>query len=161
MTFNIYMPDDEIKNQRGKPYPVIYYLSGLTCNQDNAVQKSGFARFAKKHNVAMVFPDTSPRNLDVKEVNDNDDWMIGYGAGHYCNATNEPYSKNFNMFDYVSTELVDLVNEFFPVDPERKSIMGHSMGGNGALMVAANKRQNYRSASAFAPIGNTTASAFC
>ena len=128
---------------------------------DNAAQKSGFAKHCKKNNVAMVFPDTSPRDCDIKELEGNQDWTIGYGAGHYCNATAEPYSKHFNMFSYVTEELPELVNSYFPVDPSRKSVMGHSMGGNGALMVATRCKENYRSASAFAPIGNTTASTFC
>jgi S-formylglutathione hydrolase len=109
----------------------------------------------------MVFPDTSPRNCEIAELEGNTDWTIGYGAGHYCNATNAPYSTNFNMFTYVTEELPALVNDFFPVDPERMSVTGHSMGGNGALMVASRCRQQYRSASAFAPIGSTTTSSFC
>jgi hypothetical protein len=161
MTFNIFLPADSIKDQRSKPFPVLYYLSGLTCTQDNAAQKSGFARYAKKHNICMVFPDTSPRNCDIAELEGNSDWTIGYGAGHYCDATAAPYANNFNMFTYVTEELPALINEFFPVDPTKKSVMGHSMGGNGALMVATKCRQNYRSASAFAPIGNTTGSSFC
>jgi S-formylglutathione hydrolase len=109
----------------------------------------------------MVFPDTSPRNCDIPELEGNSDWTIGYGAGHYCDATNAPYATNFNMFTYVTEELPALINEFFPVDSTKKSVMGHSMGGNGALMVATKCRQNYKSASAFAPIGNTTGSSFC
>ena len=106
MTFNVFLPEDHIHKQRNpKPYPQLYFLSGLTCNQDNAAQKSGFAAYAKKHNIAMIFPDTSPRGLDFAEVNENKDWKIGYGAGHYCNATAAPWNKNFNMFTYVTEEL--------------------------------------------------------
>lgn len=101
----------------------------------------------------MVFPDTSPRGLDFDEVNDNKDWKVGYGAGQYCNATAAPWSKNFNMFTYVTEELPALVAKFFPVDPNARSVMGHSMGGNGALCVGM-RSAGWASVSAFAPISN-------
>jgi len=135
-------------------------LSGLTCNQDNAVQKSGFAQYAQKHGIAMIFPDTSPRGLDFAEVNDNTNWKFGYGAGHYCNATAGPWKENFKMFDYVTKELPALVADFFPVDPKAKSVMGHSMGGNGALVVAM-KSSGWVSCSAFSPLANPSESGFC
>jgi S-formylglutathione hydrolase len=140
---------------------VLYFLSGLTCSEDNAAQKSGFAEYAKKHGVAVVFPDTSPRKLGFAEVNDNENWKVGYGAGHYCDATQEPWSNNFNMYTYVTSELPNIVNSYFPVDPATKSIMGHSMGGLGALTVGLRNTSDYASVSAFAPIGNPETSGFC
>ncbi len=109
----------------------------------------------------MVFPDTSPRGLSFDEVNKNDDWKIGYGAGHYCDATQEPWKDHFNMYTYVTKELPDIVNSYFPVDPSSKSVMGHSMGGLGALTVALRNSNDYASVSAFAPIGNPVSSGFC
>lgn len=108
----------------------------------------------------MIFPDTSPRGLDFAEVNDNKDYKIGYGAGHYCNATAAPWNKNFNMFQYVTEELPGFVADFFPVDPNARSVMGHSMGGNGALVVAM-KSAGWSSCSAFAPIADPVTSGFC
>jgi len=101
----------------------------------------------------MVFPDTSPRNIHeaIPEAAD-DDYTIGYGAGHYCDATQEPWSKHFNMYSYVTKELPGLVERYFFVDPDRKSITGFSMGGNGALICAAKNPGMYKSVSAFAPI---------
>lgn len=161
MTFNIFLPNDSIRGQRmKKAWPVIYFLSGLTCTQDNFAQKSGFAQYAQANGVAIVMPDTSPRGLDFPEVNDNKDWKLGYGAGHYCNATAEPWCKNFNMYTYVTKELPNLVNQFFPVDPNAKSVMGHSMGGNGALVVALRNAKEYKSVSAFSPIASPSTSGF-
>lgn len=142
MTFNMFLPEDDVNKQRCEPYPVIYYLSGMTSNHENAVFKTGFAPHAKKHGLAMVFPDTSPRNLFGYEnfaglKTANPDWSIGYGAGHYCDATQEPWSINFNMYTYVTEELPRFVEKYFHISTERKSVMGHSMGGNGALTVAA------------------------
>ena len=108
----------------------------------------------------MIFPDTSPRGLDLAELKDNQDWKIGYGAGHYCNATAEPWNKNFNMFSYVTEELPGFVADFFPVDPNARSVMGHSMGGNGALVVAM-LSHGWASCSAFAPLANPATSGFC
>lgn len=107
----------------------------------------------------MIFPDTSPRGLDFEEVNENKEWKIGYGAGHYCNATAAPWNKNFNMFTYVTEELPALVARFFPVDPNARSVTGHSMGGNGALCVGM-QTAGWASVSAFAPISNPVESGF-
>ena len=161
MKFNIFLPTDDIKAQRGKKaYPVVYYLSGLTCNENNFTDKSGFASFAKKHNLVVIVPDTSPRGLEFPEIVNNKDYKLGYGAGHYVNATAEPWSKNFNMYTYVTKELPELVNAYFPVDPAVKSVMGHSMGGNGALMVALRNAKEYQSVSAFSPIADPASSGF-
>lgn len=112
-------------------------------------------------------PDTSPRGLNFPEVEEGKydakpkhAWTVGYGAGHYVDATGEPWSKNFNMYSYVTKELPEVVNAFFPVDPEVKSIFGHSMGGNGALVCALRNSAEYASVSAFAPISNPAESDF-
>jgi len=168
MKFNIFLPEDSIRLQRGKKqFPVLYFLSGLTCDHTNFADKSGFAKFAKKHGIVVVMPDTSPRGLDFPEVNEGKyeaepyaAWTVGYGAGHYCDATGAPWSKNFNMYSYVTKELPALVNDYFPVDPNVKSIFGHSMGGNGALVCALRNSTEYKSVSAFAPISNPAESGF-
>ena len=111
----------------------------------------------------MVFPDTSPRDVDSNcpEAGD-DDWTTGYSAGHYCNATQAPWNKHFNMYSYVTEELPNLVERYFHVDSERRSIMGFSMGGNGALIAAAKNPERYQSVTAIAPIGKPTSSeTFC
>lgn len=157
MTFYIYLPEDDINMQRRKPYPALYFLAGLTSNWENAPFKSGFGQFAKRRDIAMVFPDTCPRGVDetCPEAGDSD-WTKGYGAGHYCDATQEPWSKHFNMFSYVTKELPDLVERYFHVDSQRKSITGFSMGGNGALVCAAKNPGLYKSVTAFAPICSPT-----
>jgi S-formylglutathione hydrolase len=151
MKFQIFLPEDDIRLQRRKPYPALYFLAGLTCNHENVPTKVNFAEHAKRHNIAMIFPDTSPRDVALEA---SDDWTVGYGAGHYCNATNEPWKKHFKMYDYIMKELPLLVERYFHVDPEAKSITGFSMGGGGALMMAARNPTAFRSVSAFAPIGN-------
>ena len=117
MTFSIYLPDDEVNKQRGEPVPTLYHLAGLTSTHENAPQKSGFAPYAKKYGIAVVFPDTSPRNIEGYTPVDlgADSWKVGYGAGFYCDATAEPWSKNFNMYSYISEELPRIVETFFPV----------------------------------------------
>ena len=154
MTFYIFMPEDDVNlMRRDRPYPALYFLAGLTCTCENAPFKSGFAQFAKKRNIAMVFPDTSPRGVDETCPGAGvDDYRIGYGAGHYVNATQDPWSKHFNMYSYVTEELPALVEKYFFIDPERKSVTGFSMGGGGALMVAAKNPGMYKSVTAFAPI---------
>ena len=153
MTFAIYLPEDNIKLMRREPYPAIYYCAGLTSTWELASAKLQFSRLCKKLQVAMVFPDTSPRGVDAEcpEAGDSD-WTVGYGAGHYCNATQAPWNKHFNMFDYVTKELPSLVEKYFHVCPQRRSITGYSMGGNGALICAAKEPHRYRSVTAFAPI---------
>lgn len=152
MSFYIFLPEDAPQQQRGKPYGALYFLAGLTCSEENGPLKSGFAPYAKKANIAMIFPDTSPRGVDAgcPEAG-SDDWTVGYGAGHYCNATAEPWKKHFNMYTYVSKELPELVEKYFPVDPARKSITGFSMGGNGAIIVAAKNPGMFKSMTSFAP----------
>jgi S-formylglutathione hydrolase len=148
MYFAIYLPPQAEQNDK---LPVLYWLSGLTCSEENFMTKSGAQRYAAEHGVIIVAPDTSPRGDDVPDDPDGA-WDFGQGAGFYVNATQEPWSKNYNMYDYVVKELPKLVNENFGVDPDRKSISGHSMGGHGALMIALRNPGQYQSVSAFSPI---------
>ena len=152
MTFYIFLPEDQPQQQRGKPYGTLYFLAGLTCSEENGATKSGFAPYAKKANIAMVFPDTSPRGVDedCPEAG-SADWTVGYGAGHNCDATQEPWKKHFNMYTYITKELPELVEKYFPCDPARKSITGNSMGGNGALICAIKNPGMYKSVTAFCP----------
>lgn len=131
--------------------PVIYWLSGLTCTDENFVHKAGAQQYAAKHGVALVAPDTSPRGEHVPDDADGA-WDFGKGAGFYLNATEKPWNHHFQMYEYVTTELPEIINSHFPVDPQRCSIMGHSMGGHGALVVALRNTDRYASVSAFAPI---------
>lgn len=148
MKFGIYLP----AQSSTKKVPVIYWLSGLTCTEQNFITKAGAQHFASQYGVALVAPDTSPRNLNIP--GDSDSYDIGTGAGFYINATNEPWKTNYKMYDYVTKELVELINTNFPIDPLRKSIMGHSMGGHGALITALKNPGQYKAVSAFAPICN-------
>ena len=147
MTFSLYLP---LAAETG-PVPVLYWLSGLTCTDENFVQKAGAQAHAAKHGVAIVAPDTSPRG---KGVPDDDDgaYDFGLGAGFYVNATQAPWSQHYHMYDYVADELPTLVEANFPIDPDRRSIFGHSMGGHGALTIALRNPGRYKSLSAFAPI---------
>ncbi|MCW2480120.1 S-formylglutathione hydrolase [Candidatus Symbiopectobacterium sp. NZEC135] len=146
MTFSIYLPptaDDT-------PPPVLYWLSGLTCNDENFTTKAGAQRIAAELGLVLVMPDTSPRG---EEVANDPGYDLGQGAGFYVNATQAPWAAHYRMYDYVSSELPALVREHFNVS-DRQSISGHSMGGHGALMLALRHPERYRSASAFAPIVN-------
>ena len=146
MTFSVFLPDIA----KRKPVPVIYFLSGLTCNHENFITKSGAAYFANKFGVALVMPDTSPRDITINFPDIAYD--LGFGAGFYVNATQKPWAKHFNMYDYVVTELPALCEKHLPTNPQRMSIMGHSMGGHGALISALKNPGRYQSVSAFAPI---------
>lgn len=154
MNFNVYLPNSRINEQRGAPYPVIYCLAGLTCTEENFTTKSGFGESASKHRVAVVFPDTSPRNTNIPGVSDS--WEVGNSASFYVDATSESYGKHFNMYTYITKELPEVVSTFFPVSLENKAITGFSMGGHGALICAL-KSGAYKSVSAFAPISNPSA----
>jgi len=138
-------------------FPVLYYLSGLTCTDENVSQKGGAFEHAAKARIAMVMPDTSPRGLDV--AND-DGWDLGQGAGFYLDATQAPWKEHFHMRTFVTEELpgvVASISELTALDGSRTSITGHSMGGHGALTLALNNPSAYKSVSAFAPISNPTA----
>uniref|UniRef100_A0A7N1A008 S-formylglutathione hydrolase n=1 Tax=Kalanchoe fedtschenkoi TaxID=63787 RepID=A0A7N1A008_KALFE len=149
MTFHIYYPPAP---QPSHKFPVLYWLSGLTCTDENFVVKSGAQRAASAEGVALVVPDTSPRGLNVE--GEADSWDFGVGAGFYLNATQEKW-KNWRMYDYVVKELPSLLAESFPqLDTTRASISGHSMGGHGALTIYLKNPDKYKSVSAFAPIAN-------
>jgi S-formylglutathione hydrolase len=148
MTFAIFLPP-----LAGDLHvPVLYWLSGLTCTDENFMQKAGAQRVAAELGVAIVAPDTSPRGADVPDDKDGA-YDLGLGAGFYVNATREPWVKNYRMYDYVVHELPDIIEASFPVNQVR-SISGHSMGGHGALVIGLRNPERYRSISAFSPIVN-------
>ena len=128
--------------------PVLYWLSGLTCTEQNVITKSGLQRYAAEHNVIVVCPDTSPRG---EHVPDAEGWDLGKGAGFYLNATQEPWAEHYRMYDYVRDELPALMAATFNIT-DRRSIFGHSMGGHGALVLALKNPGMFRSVSAFSPV---------
>ncbi|KQK11464.1 S-formylglutathione hydrolase [Brachypodium distachyon] len=147
MTFSLFVPASPASN-----LPVLYFLSGLTCNDENFVIKSGAQRAAAAHGIALVAPDTSPRGLNIE--GEADSWDFGVGAGFYLNATNEKW-KNWRMYDYVVKELPKVLSDNFEqLNTSRASIFGHSMGGHGALTIYLKNTDKYKSVSAFAPIAN-------
>ncbi len=150
MTFSVYLPPQATTGK----VPVLYWLSGLTCTDDNVRTKAGMQRYATEYGIALVFPDTSPRGENVPDEIDRYD--LGQGAGFYVNATQSPWSKHFQMYDYVTQELPDLVEANLPLLPNVKAISGHSMGGHGALICALKNPDGYRSVSAFSPICHPT-----
>jgi S-formylglutathione hydrolase len=147
MRFAIYLPPQA---SNGEKVPVLYWLSGLTCSDENFMQKSGVQRIAAELGIAIVAPDTSPRGDDVA---DDEGYDLGKGAGFYVNATQAPWNRHYRMYDYVVNELPDLIETMFPVTNKR-SIAGHSMGGHGALVIALRNTDAYQSVSAFSPISN-------
>lgn len=151
MTFSIYLPPQTANG----PVPAVYWLSGLTCTDDNARVKAGMQRYAAELGLALVFPDTSPRGDSVPDVPDRYD--LGQGAGFYVNATQEPWSHHYRMYDYVMRELPGLIEHALPIAPGLKSISGHSMGGHGALICALKNPASFRSVSALAPVCNPSA----
>lgn len=151
MTFGLFLPDDA----KDGPVPVLWYLSGLTCTHENAMVKAGAQAWAAEQGIALVFPDTSPRGADVA---DDEAYDLGQGAGFYVNATEAPWSLHFRMWDYIASELPELIGAKFTVDMNRQGITGHSMGGHGALTLAMSLPGRFKSVSAFAPICNPVAS---
>ena len=147
MVFAVYLPPQA---EQG-PVPVLYWLSGLTCTDENFVTKAGAQRYASEHGIAIVAPDTSPRGEGVADDPDGA-YDFGLGAGFYVNATQAPFAANYQMYDYVVSELPALVEAEFPLDPERQAISGHSMGGHGALSIALKNPGRFKSVSAFSPI---------
>ena len=135
---------------RGRRLPVLFYLAGLTCTEETFTIKAGAQRVAAELGVILVMPDTSPREPALP--GDRDSWDFGQGAGFYVDATQAPWSANYRMFSYVTEELPALVDAHFPVDPARRGVFGHSMGGHGALVAALRRPDVFRSCSAFAPI---------
>jgi len=144
MTLSVFVPRGE------GPFPVLIWLSGLTCTEDNFTTKAGAYRAAAEHGVIIVAPDTSPRGEGVA----NDEaYDLGQGAGFYVDATQAPWRPHFRMQSYVTGELIDLIDAEFPTTKTR-SIFGHSMGGHGALTLALNHPDLFQSVSAFAPISS-------
>lgn len=151
MTFGLFLPAEA---EQGA-VPVLWYLSGLTCTHENAMVKAGAQKWAAEAGIALVFPDTSPRGPSVA---DDAAYDLGQGAGFYVNATETPWAPHFRMWDYVAEDLPRVLFSAFPLDDDRQSITGHSMGGHGALTLAMGLPGRFRAVSAFAPIANPTAS---
>lgn len=147
MRFSVFLPPQASNGQR---VPVLYWLTGLTGTDENFSTKSGAQRVAAQLGLALVIPDTSPRG---EHVPNDEAYDLGQGAGFYLNATQAPWQKNFQMFDYITCELPSLIEQNFPVN-DKRAISGHSMGGHGALMIASKLPQRFVSVSAFAPIAN-------
>ena len=150
MQFSVFAPPGADNDK----LPVVTFLSGLTCTEENFMIKSGAQRVAAELGLMLVSPDTSPRGDDVPDDPDGD-YDFGLGAGFYVNATDEPWSKNYQMYDYITSELQDVVFDNFPGDRDRHGLTGHSMGGHGALTIGLRNMHLFRSLSAFAPICTT------
>jgi len=146
MTFGIYLPPQAASGDR---LPVVWYLSGLTCTHANVTEKGGFQRVCAELGLIFVAPDTSPRGDDIPDVEDYD---FGSGAGFYVDATVEPYAANYRMYSYIVDELPQVIAAHFPADLGRQAIMGHSMGGHGALTIALRNPGRFAAVSALAPI---------
>jgi S-formylglutathione hydrolase len=149
MVFAVYLPPQA---EQGEKLPVLYWLSGLTCTDENFMQKAGAHRLAAELGLIIVAPDTSPRGPGVPDDPDAA-YDFGLGAGFYLNATEEPWNQHYRMYDYVVEELPALIEANFPVS-DKRGISGHSMGGHGALVCALKNPGRYQSLSAFAPIAN-------
>ena len=154
MRFAVYLPPAA---DRG-PVPALYWLSGLTCTEENFSVKAGAQRYAAEAGLALIIPDTSPRGVNIPGEDAQMD--VGTGAGFYVNATEAPWAAHYRMYDYIRDELPAVVNANLPVDPTRKSISGHSMGGHGAIIIGIGNPGAYRSVSAFAPIASASQSAW-
>ena len=150
MRFSVFVPPQAASGK----VPVLTFLSGLTCTEENFMVKSGAQRVAAELGLMLVSPDTSPRGEDVPDDPD-DDYDMGLAAGFYLNATQEPWSAHYRMYDYITEELPRIVFDNFPGDAERHGLTGHSMGGHGALTIGLRNPDMFRSLSAFAPICTT------
>jgi len=151
MKFAVYQPP-QAENDR---VPALYYLAGLTCTEETFMIKAGAQRMASELGIMLVAPDTSPRGANIP--GESDAWDFGVGAGFYIDATAEPWSKNWRMFSYVTSELPGIIDANFPTQAGNRSIFGHSMGGHGALTIALKQPDKWKSVSAFAPISNPVA----
>lgn len=150
MRVSVYLPPAAESSR----VPVLYFLSGLTCSEQNFTEKAGAQRAAAQLGLALVAPDTSPRGLDLP--GEHDDWDFGSGAGFYVDATEPPWKNHYRMFEYVTEELPRCIGASQPIEVERASITGHSMGGHGALVIGLRLSERYASISAFAPIVSPT-----
>lgn len=150
MKFGVYLPPGY--ETEGPKLPVLYFLSGLTCTEENFMNKSGMQRVAAQYNIVVINPDTSPRGSD--HPNEHKDWDFGSGAGFYLDASAEPWSANYRMYSYVLEELLPTVNGCFNVDSERAALSGHSMGGHGALVITLRNPDLFKCTTALAPISN-------
>jgi S-formylglutathione hydrolase len=148
MQFSVYLPPQATKDQ---PLPVLYWLSGLTCSDENFSAKAGAQRVAAELGIMLVIPDTSPRGEGVPDAEDGA-YDLGLGAGFYVNATKTPWQRHYQMYDYIAEELPGLIKQHFAIS--KSAISGHSMGGHGALMLALRNPDRFTSVSAFAPIVN-------
>jgi S-formylglutathione hydrolase len=152
MRFGLYLPPAA---ERG-PVPLLYWLSGLTCTEENFIAKAGAQRAAAELGLAIAAPDTSPRGVDMP--GDRESYDFGVGAGYYVDATQSPWSSAYRMYSYVTEELPAVLQHEFPVDSARAGISGHSMGGHGAITIGLRNPGRYRSVSAFAPIASASRS---
>ena len=148
MRFGLFLPPQAASGR----VPVLYWLSGLTCTEENFIVKAGAQRVAAALGLAIVVPDTSPRGLGIP--GEGDSYDFGLGAGFYVDATEAPWSRGYRMYSYITEELAAEVAATFPVDTNRVGIFGHSMGGHGALTIALKNPRRYKSVSAFAPIAS-------
>ncbi|MEM7591506.1 MAG: S-formylglutathione hydrolase [Cyanobacteria bacterium P01_A01_bin.83] len=146
MNFAVYLPPQA----KSHSVPILYYLSGLTCTEENFTTKAGAQQYAAEYGMMLVAPDTSPRNTGIP--GENDTWDLGSGAGFYVDATAQPWQKHYQMYSYITKELPAVIKDNFSVQADKQSIMGHSMGGHGALICALKNPQQYLSVSALAPI---------
>ena len=146
MRFSVYQPPQA----KHHAVPVLFYLAGLTCNEETFMTKAGAQRFAAQHGIMLVAPDTSPRNTGIAGA--TTDWDFGEGAGFYLDATQAPWHPHFQMETYITQELRSLIVDSFPARADRIGVFGHSMGGHGALVLALRHPDIFRSVSAFAPV---------
>jgi S-formylglutathione hydrolase len=147
MTFSVFVPDHE----EGAKLPVVWYLSGLTCTHANVTEKGDYRRACAELGLILVAPDTSPRGEGVADDPDGA-YDFGLGAGFYVDATEQPFAQHYRMWSYITEELPEIIGDCFPADLARQSIMGHSMGGHGALTIGLTHAERFRAVSAFAPI---------
>jgi S-formylglutathione hydrolase len=150
MGFAVYQPP----SAASQPLPVLYFLSGLTCTEENFMVKANALNHAAKYGFILVTPDTSPRNTGI--IGEDDNWDFGTGAGFYVDATETPWSSHYKMYSYIVDELPDIISQNFSIQVDKQGIFGHSMGGHGALVCALRNPNLYKSVSAFAPIVSPT-----
>lgn len=147
MKLSVFLPPQATKTNK---VPALWWLSGLTCTEDNFMQKAGAQRFAAQYGLALICPDTSPRGVSIE--GDDEWWDFGTGAGFYVNATEEKWKAHYNMYDYIVEELPLIVCRELPIEQKSMSISGHSMGGHGALVIGLRNARLFKAISAFAPI---------